>query len=96
MSSIKTMTNLSSSGMNTEFIRYMKCARALVSSNDNKILIQPIPGGESSLRDVFQIDLDLMVTQTKIDLWKDLHTGKMIKKDVDAGQRVLVLDGGSI
>jgi hypothetical protein len=25
MSSMKTMTNLSNSGMNTEFIRYMKC-----------------------------------------------------------------------
>jgi hypothetical protein len=34
MSSMKTMTNLSNSGMNTEFIRYMKCAGALVSPND--------------------------------------------------------------
>jgi hypothetical protein len=31
---MKTMTNLSNSGMNTEFIRYMKCAGALVSPND--------------------------------------------------------------
>jgi hypothetical protein len=34
MSSMKTTTNLSNSGMNTEFIRYMKCAGALVSPND--------------------------------------------------------------
>jgi hypothetical protein len=34
MSSMKTTINLSSSGKNTEFIRYIKCARALVSSND--------------------------------------------------------------
>jgi hypothetical protein len=34
MSSIKTTTILSNSGMNTKFIRYMKCAGALVSPND--------------------------------------------------------------
>jgi hypothetical protein len=34
MSSMKTMTNLSNSGMNTEFIRYMKYVGALVSPND--------------------------------------------------------------
>jgi hypothetical protein len=34
MSSINTMTNLSNFGMNMEFIRYMKCAGALVSPND--------------------------------------------------------------
>jgi hypothetical protein len=34
MSSMNTMTNLSNSGMNTEFIRYMKCVGALVSPND--------------------------------------------------------------
>jgi hypothetical protein len=34
MSSMKTTTNLSNSDMNTEFIRYMKCAGALVSPND--------------------------------------------------------------
>jgi hypothetical protein len=37
-----------------------------------------------------------MVTQMKIDLQKDLRTSKLIKKDVDAGQRVLVLDSDSI
>jgi hypothetical protein len=31
---MKTTTNLSNSGMNTEFIRYIKCAGALVSPND--------------------------------------------------------------
>jgi hypothetical protein len=34
MSSMNIMTNLSNSSMNTEFIRYMKCAGALVSIND--------------------------------------------------------------
>jgi hypothetical protein len=34
MSSMKTTTNLNNSGMNNEFIKYMKCAGALVSPND--------------------------------------------------------------
>jgi hypothetical protein len=34
MSSMKTMTNLSNSDINIEFIRYMKSAGALVSQND--------------------------------------------------------------
>jgi hypothetical protein len=38
------------------------------SKRHNYILIQPIPSGESSLRDVFRTDLDLMVTQMEIDL----------------------------
>jgi hypothetical protein len=63
----------------------MKCAGALVSPNDNQILIQPVPGREYILRDVFWIDLDLMITRTKIDLGEDLSTGKLIKENVDAG-----------
>jgi hypothetical protein len=66
------------------------------SKRHNQILIQFIPGGEGSLRDVFQMDLDLMVTRTEIDLREDLRTGMLIKKDVDAGQHVLVLDSDSI
>jgi hypothetical protein len=34
MSSMKTTINLSSSSKNTEFLKYMKCAGALVSPND--------------------------------------------------------------
>jgi hypothetical protein len=37
-----------------------------------------------------------MITQTGIGLGKDLSTGKLIKKNVDAGQRIFVLDGDSI
>jgi hypothetical protein len=66
------------------------------SKRHNQILIQLIHGGESSLRDVFRMDLDLMVTRMKIDLQKDLRTSKLIKKNVDAGQRVLILDGDGI
>jgi hypothetical protein len=38
------------------------------SKQHNQILIQHIPGGEGSLRGIFQTDLDLMVTRTEIDL----------------------------
>jgi hypothetical protein len=34
MSSMKTTTNLSNSGMNTEFIKYVKWARAFVNPKD--------------------------------------------------------------
>jgi hypothetical protein len=34
MLSTKTTMNLSNSGINMEFIRYIKCARVLVSPND--------------------------------------------------------------
>jgi hypothetical protein len=34
MSSMNTIINLSNSGMNIEFIKYMKCAGALVSPKD--------------------------------------------------------------
>jgi hypothetical protein len=41
------------------------------------------------------MDLDLMVTRMEIDLQKDIRIGKLIK-NVDTGQRVLVLDGDGI
>jgi hypothetical protein len=54
MSSMKTTTNLSNSGMNMEFIRYMKCAGALVSPNNitkysyNPYLVEKADLGTSS------------------------------------------------
>jgi hypothetical protein len=62
----------------------------------NQILIQLIPGGESGLRNVFWADLNLMITRMKIDLGKDFCTGKLFKKNVDAGQWIFVLDGDDI
>jgi hypothetical protein len=37
-----------------------------------------------------------MITRMEIDLGKDLTTGKLIKKNVDAGQKIFVLDGDGI
>jgi hypothetical protein len=32
------------------------------SKRHNQILVQPVPGGEGSLTDIFRTDLDLMIT----------------------------------
>jgi hypothetical protein len=66
------------------------------SKRHNQILIQPVPGREGSLRNIFWTDLDLMITRTAINLVKDSSTGKLIKENVDAGQWVLVLDRDGI
>jgi hypothetical protein len=62
----------------------------------NQICIQLVPDGESSLRNIFRIDLDLMISRMKIDLGKYFRTGKLIKKNIDAGQWILVLDHDDI
>jgi hypothetical protein len=55
---MNTMTNLSSSGMNTKFISYIKCAGALVSANDitkysyNLYLVENAVLGMSSNRNL--------------------------------------------
>jgi hypothetical protein len=66
------------------------------SKRHNQILVQPVPCGESSLRDIFQMDLDLMITRTEIDLGKDFSTGKLIEENVNVRQRIFVLDGDGI
>jgi hypothetical protein len=66
------------------------------SKRHNQILIQPIPDGEGSLRNVVRADLDLMITRTKINLGKDFCTGKLIKKNVDVGQWIFVLDSDDV
>jgi hypothetical protein len=71
--------------MNMEFIRYMKYTGTLVRPNDNQILIQPVPDGKYSLRNVFWMNLDLVIAQTEIDHGEDLSTDKLVKKNVDAG-----------
>jgi hypothetical protein len=66
------------------------------SKRHNQILVQPVPGGEGSLRNIFRIDLDLMITRMEIDLGKDFSTDKLIKENVDAGQWIFVLDRDGI
>jgi hypothetical protein len=56
------------------------------SERHSQILVQLIPGREDSLRNIFRMDLDLMITQTEIDLGKDFSTDKLINENVDARQ----------
>ena len=72
MSSMNTTTNLSSSGMKTEFIMYIKYAGALVRPKDNQILIESISGRESCFWNITGLDLYLMVARMKIDLRENL------------------------
>jgi hypothetical protein len=58
--------------------------------------MQPVPGGESNLRNVLQTDLDLLITQMKIFLGKDFCTGKLIEKNVNEGQWIFVLNSDDI
>jgi hypothetical protein len=44
------------------------------SKRHNQILVQPIPGREGSLRNIFRTDLDLMITRMEINLSKDSFT----------------------
>jgi hypothetical protein len=72
------------------------CTSIGESKRYNQILIQPIPGREGSFGNVFRMDFDLTITQIKIDLGKDFCTSKLIKKNIDAGQWILVLAGDNI
>jgi hypothetical protein len=60
------------------------------------MLIQPVPGGEDSLRNVFWVGFDLVITRMKIDLGKYFSTGELVEKNVDAGQWIFVLHGDDI
>jgi hypothetical protein len=72
------------------------CCSIGESKQHNQILVQPVSDRECSLRDVFWMDLDLMITRMKIDLGEDRSTGMLIEENVDAGPRIFVLDRDSI
>jgi hypothetical protein len=61
--------------MNTEFIRYMKYAGALVSPNDiTRYSESPYLVEKSHLRNVTCQDLDFMIARAKIYLRKHFRT----------------------
>ena len=62
----------------------------------DEILIQPIPRRESCLRYIFRTDPDLMVPRPQIDLGEYLHFRQLIKQDINARKRILILDGHRI
>jgi hypothetical protein len=57
----------------------------------HQLLIKTISGGESSLGDIFFMDLDLMITRSKINLRKYLCSYHLIKQEINTGQWILVL-----
>jgi hypothetical protein len=59
-------------------------------------LVKTITGGESSFRNVTRSNFDLVVTRTKIDLRENFGSSQLIKKDIDSGKRIFVLDGHCI
>jgi hypothetical protein len=52
------------------------------SKRHDQILIQPVPGREGGLGNIFQMDLDLMIIRTEIDVRKDSCSSKLIKENV--------------
>jgi hypothetical protein len=86
MSSMKITTDLSCSGMNTELLRYMKCADTLVNPNDMT----------RGIGDIFDTNLDLVIAGVEINLGEHLGSSLLIEQEVNAGYGILVLDGDGI
>jgi hypothetical protein len=59
-------------------------------------IVKTITSGKSGFRNVARSNLDLVVARTKVDLREDFGTGQLIKKNVDLGKQVFVLDGDCI
>jgi hypothetical protein len=56
-------------------------------------LVKTITSGESSFRNVTRSNFDFMITRTKIDLGENFGSSQLIKKNIDSGKRIFVLDG---
>jgi hypothetical protein len=59
-------------------------------------LVKTVTSGESGFRNVTRSNLDLMVTRTKVDLGENFGSTQLIKKNIDSGKRIFVLDGNCI
>ncbi len=56
-------------------------------------LIESISGRESRLRNITGTDLDLMLARAKVYLGEHFGSHQLSKQNINAGQRVFVLDG---
>jgi hypothetical protein len=56
-------------------------------------LVESVTSGESSLRDVTRSNFDLVITRTKINLGENFGSSQLIKKNINLGKRIFVLDG---
>jgi hypothetical protein len=59
-------------------------------------LVKTITGGESGFRNVTRSNFDLMVTRTEVDLGESFGSIQFIKKNIDSGKRIFVLEGDCI
>jgi hypothetical protein len=59
-------------------------------------LVKMKTSGESSFRNVTRSNFDLVVTRTKIDLGENFGSSQLIKKNINSGKRIFVLDGHCI
>src|SRR6185312_8290771 len=60
------------------------------------VLIQPVLAGECRLRNILGMDPQLKITRTQINLREYTSTSKQIKKILNTGQWMLVLDGNCV
>jgi hypothetical protein len=56
-------------------------------------LVKTITSGESGFRNVTRSNFDLMVTRMKVDLGENFGSSQLIKKNIDSGEGIFVLDG---
>jgi hypothetical protein len=56
-------------------------------------LVESVTSGEGSFRNVTRSNFALVVTRTKIDLGENFGSSQLIKKNIDLGKRIFVLDG---
>jgi hypothetical protein len=59
-------------------------------------LIETITSGEGSFRNVTRSNFDLVVTRTKVNVGEHFGSSQLIKKNINSGKRIFVLDGHCI
>jgi hypothetical protein len=59
-------------------------------------LVKTITSGESGFRNVTRSNFDLMTTRTEVNLREDFGSSQLIKKNINSGKRIFVLDGDCI
>jgi hypothetical protein len=59
-------------------------------------LVKTITSEESGFRNVTRLNLDLVITRTEVNFREDFGSRQLIKKNIDSGKRVFVLDGDCI
>jgi hypothetical protein len=59
-------------------------------------LVKTITSGESGFRNVTRSNFHSMVTKTKVDLGENFGSSQLIKKNIDSGKRIFVLDDDCI